>query len=124
MTAFRHPQEQNNQQQTANNKSSSNQTTKNQTSENKERKSLFGSKTFWGVVFTSAAAVAPIVGKDIDKTLKGEPVNYGEDAAQVVVIVCGAAASIIGRVDAKSPVYTPKWMPGPNSNDFKPERFK
>ena len=83
-----------------------------------EKKNLFGSKTFWGVVFTSAAAIAPIVGKDIDKTLKGEPVNYGEDAAQVVVIVCGAAASIVGRVEAKSPVYTPKWMPGPNNSDF------
>ena len=106
MTAFNHSEEQYQEQSQAKDM-------------NTERKSLFGSKTFWGILFTSMAAIAPIVGKDIDKTLKQkEPVNYGEDAAQVVVIVCGAAASIVGRVEAKSPIYTPKWMPGPNDTDL------
>ncbi|MGB3760000.1 MAG: hypothetical protein WBA07_27100 [Rivularia sp. (in: cyanobacteria)] len=102
MTAFQQPQEQNDRESEA---------THNQ------RKSIFGSKTFWGILFTSMAAIAPIVGEDVDKALKGEPVNYGEDVAQVVVIACGAAASIVGRVEAKSPIYTPKWMPGPNDTD-------
>ncbi len=108
MTAFNNPQEQNHQQSKAT---------------NKERKSLFGSKTFWGILFTSMAAIAPIVGEDVDKALKGEPVNYGEDVAQVVVIACGAAASIVGRVEAKSPIYTPKWMPGPNETDSDSEQI-
>ena len=105
MTAFNQPQEQNNQQ---------------SKDMNKDKKSIFGSKTFWGVVFTSTAAIAPIVGNNVDIIVqnKPEPVNYGEDAAQIVVIVCGAAASIVGRVEAKSSVYTPKWMPGPNNDDI------
>ncbi|MBV6624422.1 MAG: hypothetical protein KI793_16035 [Rivularia sp. (in: Bacteria)] len=107
MTAFNHPQEQNYEKPAEKDK-------------NKEKKSIFGSKTFWGVVFTSTAAIAPIIGNNIDTIVQNrpEPVNYGRDAAQIVVIVCGAAASIIGRVEAKSSVYTPKWMPGPSNTDF------
>jgi hypothetical protein len=72
-------------------------------------KSIFASKTFWGVVFTAVAAIAPIVGEKVDS-----PSGFqAKDAAQVVVILCGAASAIIGRVDAGS-VYTPKFLPGPN----------
>jgi anti-sigma-K factor RskA len=108
--AINHPQEENHQQSKAT---------------NKERKSLFGSKTFWGILFTSTAAIAPIVGNNVDKILDGKQkdVNYGQDAAQIVVIVCGAAASIVGRVEAKSPIYTPKWMPGPSNTDFDSEEI-
>ena len=115
MTSFHHPQEQNHQEQRV-----ENQIAQNKTDEKKERKSLFGSKTFWGVVFTSTAAIAPIVGNNIDTIVqeKDVPVNYGQDAAQIVVIICGSAASIMGRVEAKSPVYTPQWMPGPSEKDF------
>lgn len=110
MTAFNHPQQENHQQSQA---------------IHKQRKSLFGSKTFWGILFTTTAAIAPIVGNNVDIILqnKEEPVNYGEDAAQIVVIVCGAAASIVGRVEAKSPIYTPKWMPGPSDTDFDSEEL-
>ena len=104
MTAFNQPQEQNNQQ---------------SKDMNKDKKSIFGSKTFWGVVFTSTAAIAPIIGNNVDTIVqKDGTVDYGKDAAQIVVIVCGAAASIMGRVEAKSSVYTPKWMPGPNNDDI------
>ncbi len=112
MTAFNNPQEQYQQQ--------------SQTKDmNKDKKSLFGSKTFWGILFTSTAAIAPIVGNNVDIILqeKKEPVNYGQDAAQIVVIVCGAAASIVGRVEAKSPVFTPKWLPGPNNTDSDSEQI-
>jgi hypothetical protein len=71
-------------------------------------KSIFASKTFWGVVFTAVAAIAPIVGEKIDSHT-----FQAKDAAQIVVILCGAASAIIGRVDAGS-VYTPKFLPGPN----------
>jgi hypothetical protein len=72
-------------------------------------KSIFVSKTFWGVVFTAVAAIAPIIGEKVDS-----PSGFqAKDAAQIVVILCGAASAIIGRVDAGS-VYTPKFLPGPN----------
>ncbi len=72
-------------------------------------KSIFASKTFWGVVFTAVAAIAPIVGEKVDS-----PSGFqAKDAAQIVVILCGAASAIIGRVDAGS-VYTPKFLPGPD----------
>jgi uncharacterized membrane protein (DUF441 family) len=71
-------------------------------------KSIFASKTFWGIVFTAVAAIAPTVGEKIDAR------NFqAKDAAQIVVILCGAASAIIGRVDAGS-IYTPKFLPGPN----------
>ncbi|MDY6901389.1 MAG: hypothetical protein SWZ49_25430 [Cyanobacteriota bacterium] len=118
MTAFNQPQEQNYQPSEAPNNLQ--QQSKNM---NKEKKSLFGSKTFWGVVFTSTAAIAPILGNNVDKIMDDnhKDVNYGQDAAQIVVIVCGAAASIVGRVEATSSVYTPKWMPGPSDTDFDSE---
>jgi anti-sigma-K factor RskA len=119
MTAFNHPQEQNYQQPEANNHLQ--QQSKNM---NKEKKSIFGSKTFWGVIFTSTAAIAPIIGNNVDTIVQERgTVDYGKDAAQIVVIVCGAAASIVGRVEAKSPIYTPKWMPGPSDTDFDDEEI-
>lgn len=124
MTAFNHLQEQNDPQSQGINHPQK-QYQQQSKDMNKEKKSLFGSKTFWGILFTSTAAIAPIVGNNVDIILQGkkEPVNYGEDAAQIVVIVCGAAASIVGRVEAKSPVYTPKWMPGPSNTDFNSEEL-
>ena len=118
MTAFNHSQEENYQPSEATN--SQQQQSKDM---RHQKKSIFGIKTFWGVVFTSTAAIAPIVGNNVDTVMqnKKEPVNYGQDAAQIVVIICGAAASIMGRVEAKSAVYTPKWMPGPNIKDFDSE---
>jgi hypothetical protein len=71
-------------------------------------KSIFASKTFWGVIFTAVAAIAPTLGEKIDAHT-----FQAKDVAQIVVILCGAASAIIGRVDAGS-VYTPKFLPGPN----------
>jgi hypothetical protein len=71
-------------------------------------KSIFASKTFWGIVFTAVAAIAPIVGEQIDSHK-----FQAKEVAQIVVILCGAASAIVGRVDAGS-VYTPKFLPGPN----------
>ncbi|MEM1392358.1 MAG: hypothetical protein AAGG00_03515 [Cyanobacteria bacterium P01_H01_bin.150] len=117
MTAFNHSQEENIQQSEA-----TNQLQQQSKDMRQQKKSIFGSKTFWGVVFTSTAAIAPIVGNNVDKIVQDNgTVDYGKDAAQIVVIVCGAAASIMGRVEAKSAVYTPKWMPGPNIKDFDSE---
>ncbi|MDF5733019.1 MAG: hypothetical protein PUP92_34770 [Rhizonema sp. PD38] len=80
-------------------------------------KSIFTSRTVWSIVFTTVAAIAPIIGKDVDQFINKQPVNYGQDIAQVIVILCGAAATISGRVEAKDPIYTPDWLPGPNKAD-------
>ena len=70
-------------------------------------KSLFISKTFWGIVFTTVAAIAPIVGESIDAGKFS-----GSDLSQIVVILCGTGATLVGRVGAGN-VYTPDFMPGP-----------
>lgn len=88
-----------------------------QASNSSRAKSIFTSRTVWSIVFTTVAAIAPIVGKDVDQFIKKQDVNYGQDIAQVIVILCGGAATISGRVDAKDPLYTPEWLPGPNKAD-------
>lgn len=82
-----------------------------------EAKSIFTSKTVWGIVFTTVAAIAPVIGNDVDKFINKQPINIGQDTAQIVVIICGAAATICGRVEAKDSIYTPEWLPGPNKPD-------
>lgn len=75
-------------------------------------KSIFRSKTFWGIVFTTVAAVAPIIGESVDK---GQ--LTGSDVANIVTILCGTGATLMGRIDAGN-VYTPGNMPGPNKADM------
>lgn len=75
-------------------------------------KSIFSSKTFWGVVFTTVAAIAPIIGESVDV---GK--ITGSDVAQIIVILCGTGATLVGRVEAGN-VYTPDHMPGPNRADM------
>ncbi|MGB8703244.1 MAG: hypothetical protein WCD18_27825 [Thermosynechococcaceae cyanobacterium] len=75
-------------------------------------KSVFASKTVWGIIFTAVAAIAPTVGERIDAHS-----FRAADAAQIVVILCGAASAIIGRIDAGM-IYTPDGLPGPNRSDF------
>ncbi len=75
-------------------------------------KTIFASKTFWGIVFTTVAAIAPLIGEKIDANTFN-----AKDVAQIVVILCGAASAVIGRVDAGS-IHTPNGLPGPNRSDF------
>lgn len=78
-----------------------------------QAKSIFSSKTFWGALFTTVAAIAPIVGESVDV---GK--ITGSDVAQIIVILCGTGATLVGRVEAGN-VYTPDNMPGPNKVDMK-----
>lgn len=80
-----------------------------------QAKSIFASKTFWGATFTAVAAIAPIVGEAVDNRQ-----ILGKDVAQIVVILAGAAATVVGRVQADAPVYTPHALPGPDKEDFEP----
>lgn len=81
-------------------------------SSNASVKSIFSSKTFWGIAFTTVAAVAPIVGNSVDA---GK--ITGSDISQMVVILCGTGATLVGRIEAGN-VYTPDLMPGPNKTDM------
>lgn len=81
-------------------------------------KSIFASKTFWGAIFTAVAAVAPIIGGAVDNRQLS-----GKDAAQVVVVLAGTAATVLGRVQAEAQVYTPHNLPGLNREDLDPSQF-
>jgi len=76
-------------------------------------KSLFQSKTFWGAVLTAVAALAPAVARsvsDYQNTGKLDP----NGLSQIVVVLATTGLTILGRVEASAPVYTPKGLPGPN----------
>ncbi len=79
---------------------------------NSPAKSIFSSKTFWGIVFTTIAAVAPTIGNSVDA---GK--ITGSDISQIVVILCGTGATLVGRIEAGN-IYTPDLMPGPNKTDM------
>ncbi|WP_017717211.1 hypothetical protein [Kamptonema formosum] len=80
---------------------------------NSAAKSLFQSKTFWGIVFATTAAIAPIVGSAVK-----EGKLTVDHTVNIVIILCGAGGAVVGRVQAKEAVYTPNWAPGPNQSDF------
>ena len=75
-------------------------------------KSIFFSQTVWGLLFTTVAAIAPIVGNSVDA---GK--ITGSDISRIVVILCGTGATLVGRIEAGN-VYTPDNMPGPNKADM------
>jgi len=76
-------------------------------------KSIFASRTFWGVALAGVASLVPLA----TKAIKERKITV-DDAGQVVLIACGVGTAIVGRVDARSPVYTPNGLPGPNKSDF------
>ena len=76
-------------------------------------KSIFASRTFWAAVFTAIAAIAPIVGKAVENR------KFTVDATvNIVIILCGAGGTVVGRVQAKDSIYTPNGLPGPDRADF------
>lgn len=79
-------------------------------------KSLFESKTFWGIILTIVSGLAMPIATAIDSQKLS-----ATDLANMVLIVTGVIAggggAIVGRVSADSKVYTPNWMPGPNKED-------
>jgi hypothetical protein len=79
-------------------------------------KSVLQSKTIWGAALTAIASIAPIIAKNItgyQNTGKIDP----NDIAQIVVVLATTGLTIIGRLDASGPVYTPDGFPGPNKPD-------
>lgn len=76
-------------------------------------KSLIQSKTIWGAALTAIASIAPIIAKNItdyQNTGRIDP----NDIAQIIVILATTGLTIIGRIDASTPISTPSGFPGPN----------
>ncbi len=80
---------------------------------NSTAKSLLASKTFWAIVFTTTASIAPIVGNAVK-----EGKLTVDQSVNIVIILCGVGGAVVGRVQAKDAIYTPDWAPGPNQSDF------
>lgn len=76
-------------------------------------KSIFASRTFWGAMLTLVVAIAPKVGEMVDN----KKVD-GANISQLIVLFGTTTLTIIGRVDAKRPIYTPDGVPGPNKSDL------
>jgi|GEM_PF-5779804 hypothetical protein len=76
-------------------------------------KSLFHSKTFWGIFFATTASIAPILGNAVK-----EGKLTVDHTVNIVIILCGAGGAVAGRVQAKEAIYTPNWAPGPNKSDY------
>ncbi len=81
-----------------------------------ETKSIFQSKTFWGAVLTAIASISPVIAKDVtdyQNTGRVDP----NGISQIVVILATTGLTILGRVEAKDTVYTPKGLPGRDKPD-------
>jgi len=76
-------------------------------------KSIFASRTFWGALLTLLVAIAPKVGEMVDN----KKVD-GTSLAQLIVLFGTTTLTIIGRIEAKQPVYTPNGLLGANKSDF------
>lgn len=82
----------------------------------KEVKSLFLSKTFLAICFTTVAALAPIVGSAVKENKLSV-----DNAVQIVLVLTGAGTAVVGRAAANnSLVYTPNGIPGTNKADVLP----
>lgn len=75
-------------------------------------KSLFASKTFWGIVATIVSGLAMPVARAIDSRSLSA-VEVAQMLIFSVGVITGGGTAIAGRVGAGG-VYTPDWLPGPN----------
>ncbi|MCL1463243.1 hypothetical protein [Argonema galeatum] len=86
---------------------------------NNNAKSIFESKTFWGAALTALAAIAPIIGDAVSKHELSV-----QHTVNIVIILATTGATVAGRVQAESPVFTPDGFPGPNKSDFETNASK
>jgi len=77
------------------------------------KKSLFKSRTFWGIVLTAIVAIAPELSEAIDKNqLKISTI------VKLIGVGCGSVLSVTGRLYAKDMLFTDDILPGPNKEDL------
>lgn len=77
-------------------------------------KSVLASTTIWGALGSLVIGLSTIVG-DVYIDKKDFTSN---DLKTAVTLLVTVTITIIGRVNAKDSVYTPKILPGPNKEDL------
>ncbi len=80
-------------------------------------KSIFESKTFWGAVSTAVVAITPAVTDMVKEFLKNGRISP-LTIFKISLLLTTTGLTIIGRIDAETPVYTPDGLPGPNRTEF------
>lgn len=75
-----------------------------------EQKSLFLSTTFWGAVGSLVVTLSPIIGGVAldDQAFSSRDLEIAVSALVTCVV------TVLGRMNAKSSVYTPNFVLGPN----------
>ncbi|WP_414583108.1 hypothetical protein [Scytonema sp. PCC 10023] len=84
-------------------------------------KSIFDSKTFWGCVSTGVVAIAPAISGMVNEFLRTGKISP-LTILKISMLLVTTSITIVGRIDADTPVSTPAGLPGPNrpeSTEFK-----
>ena len=76
------------------------------------QKSIFLSMCFWGAVLTFIEGIRPLV---TDTLSQGFTIDIAFD---YMVFFVGFAVTILGRMKARSSIYTPKFFPGPDKKSY------
>lgn len=84
-------------------------------SQSSQEKSIFESKTFWGAVSTAMIAILPAINDLLAEFQQTGKVDFG-NVFKISTLLATTSFTIIGRVTANSPVYTPAGLPGPNKS--------
>ena len=86
-----------------------------------QEKSILDSKTFWGAVSTLVVAIFPIVtdmAKEFLRTGQISPITV----FRISILLTTTSLTILGRVTAETPVYTPVGLPGPDKTQSGSEK--
>jgi hypothetical protein len=79
-------------------------------------KSIFESKTFWGAVSTALVEILPAISSVLNEFQRTGKIDFGS-IFKISMLLATTSLTIIGRVMADSPVYTPAGWPGPNKQE-------
>lgn len=81
-----------------------------------EYKSIFDSKVFWGVVSTASVTIVPAVSNMVKEFLKSGKISP-LTILKISMLLVTTYITIMGRVEADRPVFTPVGLPGPNRSE-------
>jgi hypothetical protein len=87
-----------------------------------EYKSIFESKTFWGAVSTAVVAISPAITNIINEFLKTGKISP-LSILKISILLASTGLTIVGRIEADTPVYTPPGLPGPDKPE-QPSEYK
>ncbi|WP_073072313.1 hypothetical protein [Phormidesmis priestleyi] len=78
-----------------------------------EAKSIFESETFWGAISSAAVAIAPAITSLLDELLRTGKISPFT-MLKIPILLATTGITIMGRIEAETPVYTPAGLPGPD----------